>query len=159
MLLSALVHIRLFQIRGSSPESINDSHAFSTAAERGREEPKKLAVLQECPQGQVPLRQACNFLSFEDLADLWWKQQAAEGWDWKRRCPLQHCWKKNKSGTTARQSLLQGCSVHYSLSQRTFLRELRERKEMQHCFDALQRRPTDTDISSRELSSVLPPCE
>lgn len=94
MLLSALVHIRLFQICGSSPESINNSHAFSTAAERGREEPKKLAVLQECPQGQVPLRQACNFLSFEDLADLWRKQQAAEGWDWKRRCPLQHCWKK-----------------------------------------------------------------
>lgn len=84
MLLLALVHIRLFQICGSSPESISDSHTFSTAAERGREEPKKLAVLQECPQGQVLFRQACNFLSFEELADLWWKQQAAEGWDWKR---------------------------------------------------------------------------
>lgn len=30
---------------------------------------------------------------------------------------------------------------------------------MQHRSDALQRRPTDTGASSRELSSVLPPCE
>lgn len=39
---SVLVHTGLFQVYGNSPENITKSHAFCTAAERGREGPGRL---------------------------------------------------------------------------------------------------------------------
>lgn len=62
---------------------------------------------------------------------------------------------QTNSGAAAGRLLPRGSSMLRSLSQRSFLRELREGKETHRCSDALQRRPTDRGDST-ELSSALP---